>query len=75
MKEKKAYNPPAFPFKFNKGDERVTHPGMDLRDWFAGQFLAGYAADENCDKPEYAAPAAYEYADAMLKARGGGDED
>ena len=44
------------------------HPGMSLRDWFAGQALAGIAAHGE-DGPEYSAKSAYEHADAMLKER------
>jgi hypothetical protein len=42
---------PAFPFEFTEGSpadvtppERLTHTGMTLRDWFAGQALAGPAS-------------------------------
>lgn len=57
--------------------KRVVHGGMTLRDWFAGQALAGIIA--HADKfgalaPTIAAEAAYEAADAMLAARKGGDQ-
>ena len=42
------------------------HPGMTLRDWFAGQVLAAACSEEG---PETAAILAYEYADAMLTLR------
>lgn len=44
--------------------------GMTLRDWFAGQYLAGALADSTRDlyMHEYA-EFAYECADAMLAAR------
>ena len=46
-------------------------PGMALRDWFAGQALAGMGS-VNCD-PDYDYPVcaeiAYRFSDAMLKAR------
>lgn len=46
------------------------HPGMTLRDVFAGQALAGMMADKNPPWAfEAAAKAAYAIADAMLKAR------
>lgn len=44
-------------------------PEMTLRDWFAGQALAGLAAiDANCTA-ENLAKDAYLYADEMLKLR------
>ena len=45
--------------------------GMSLRDWLAGQALAGLVvtADETSAGADLTAGAAYEYADAMLKAR------
>ena len=56
-----------------------THPGMTLRDWFAGKALSGILAESfGCDpnagipppwQPEHAAERAYRMADAMLKAR------
>lgn len=55
-------------------------PGMTLRDWFAGQALAGIAANSNGifiggeirhDTPAYAR-VAYEIADAMLAERKNG---
>jgi hypothetical protein len=55
---------PAFPFKGYAGE---TY-GMTLRDWFAGQALAGMLIGEwLSDKG--VATLAYEYADAMLAAR------
>ena len=47
------------------------HEGMTLRDWFAGQALAGMGVE--CTSDEFChssvAECAYAYADAMLKAR------
>jgi len=47
--------------------------GMTLRDWFAGQALAGLLAGRgnNGDKALNWANVAYAIADAMIKARGG----
>jgi hypothetical protein len=45
--------------------------GMTLRDWFAGQALTGLLAGNTGDKAPNWAKAAYQVADAMLKARGG----
>lgn len=66
---------PAFPLAVNKTDHRYTH-GMSLRDWFAGQALAGLLAnpeidniDENASLEDSLANAAYITADAMLKER------
>jgi len=49
--------------------ERASY--MSLRDWFAGQALAGWISDGvsyGCDM-EYIAKACYEQADAMIAAR------
>lgn len=65
-------NPPAFPRSYG-------HDGMTLRDWFAGQALAGltgnaYVAEQTIRLPstevdEGVAREAYAFADAMLAAR------
>ena len=50
--------------------------GMSLRDWFAGQALAGLLAgspDADCGPKGYSADA-YSLADAMLATRDGGDD-
>jgi hypothetical protein len=60
----------------------IYGPGMTLRDWFAGQALAGMLAmpsydngnfHDNCGEP-FAGPAGYAYrmADAMIAARKAG---
>lgn len=43
--------------------------GMTLRDWFAGQALAGAIAYAGRDTAESIAQLCFEQADAMLKAR------
>ena len=68
---------PAFPetmfdVQTRHGDAiRESRPGMTLRDWFAGQVLAGLMADEgmnHCRWAEYA-KCSYDAADAMLAER------
>jgi hypothetical protein len=58
-------NPPAFP------REGYNQLGMTLRDWFAGQALAGLCVTF-CDGETYkhVSQTAYRHADAMLAARG-----
>jgi hypothetical protein len=41
-------------------------PGMELRDWFAGQVLQASCRENS---PYDAARSAYEYADAMMEIR------
>lgn len=61
----------------NASDERVVLLPVDLRDWFAGQALTGILAGGFADTIPHddingggdAAFFAYQYADAMLKAR------
>ena len=67
---------PAFPVHSvawkEKGEDRVAigTRGMTLRDYFAGQALAGALADPTCDvSPIELAKIAYREADAMLAAR------
>ena len=49
----------------------ISHStGMTLRDYFAGQALAGYLSDPNVGgDPTETARRMYAYADAMIKAR------
>jgi hypothetical protein len=69
----KPENPSAFPFQGNDGCGGMMQPefGMTLRDWFAGQALAGFMA--NTKRPttiaEDDATWCYQIADAMLAAR------
>ena len=66
---------PAFPhdvYSPYRNEDNKRWVGMSLRDWFAGQALAGIHANQHCDMDygEYhIAKRAYAYADAMLKAR------
>lgn len=62
---------PAFPVAAGQ----AQYPGMDLRDWFAGQALVGLLARQTADvcttpAPREAALYAYAIADAMLAERG-----
>ena len=61
-------NPPAFPQYFAS---QVAPGGMSLRDWFAGQALAGYLTHEDgwTAHLHVAARDCYELADAMLHQR------
>jgi len=76
--ERKPENPPAFPRTGEGfGNPMYDAPGMTLRDYFAGQALAGFMANANMPfAPDYAeveprqiADASYDIADAMLAAR------
>lgn len=65
---------PAFPRHYGTSfsAERETsnwHGGMSLRDYFAAQYLAGRSARGEIESYPEAASAAYDMADAMLKAR------
>jgi len=61
-------NPPAFP---RPGFEQPAgmQDGMTLRDWFAGQALAGLLAHASGEDPHKAPEMAYRLADAMLAER------
>lgn len=73
---------PAFPMRatFTRGLTKTTaeFKGMSLRDWFAGQALVGILSGgfantiphDDAEGGRQAAAFAYQYADAMLKARG-----
>jgi hypothetical protein len=56
----------AFPREYRTGG----HNGMTLRDYFAGQALAGRLADSSTPFDIFAARYAYRIADIMLEARG-----
>jgi hypothetical protein len=69
---------PAFPFEYEMsvGLGRVPHTGMSLRDWFAGQALAGMLDFSECTSYDISGNAsadiartAYRIADALLQSR------
>lgn len=67
-------NPAAFPSveEHPSYDFPMHHPGMTLRDYFAGQALAGILASRKMifhDQQEMMARHAFEHADAMLAER------
>lgn len=53
----------------SRGEPYYDHLGMTLRDYFAGQALAGLLADSNATSRSVYATDAYDLADAMLAAR------
>lgn len=62
----------AFPFDVQREKVRDTCPGMTLRDYFAGQALAGLMAQNAVWAVDRAAEVVYDIADAMLKRRESG---
>lgn len=68
---------PAFPITVEAGEDRygnkshVFYMGMTLRDYFAGQALAGWPVTDHGSDVDALARKCYVMADAMLAARGG----
>jgi hypothetical protein len=68
---------PAFPTVARDGNWQPHHDGLSLRDYFAGQALAGLCVPGLKDGPitdwkfDEIAPVAWRAADAMLAAREG----
>lgn len=61
---------PFHPFERSTTGGVVAHDGISLRDWFAGQVLAGDIGGlANTAAPKQCAEYAYALADAMLAAR------
>lgn len=58
---------PAFPRP--NTDNVLGQAGMSLRDWFAGQALAGMIRNNPNTDNMWVAEQCYRYADAMLEAR------
>jgi hypothetical protein len=65
----------AFPVSYGPDGTPGYGCGMTLRDWFAGQALAGLSAEgERFSRPENLTKTAFLLADLMLAARKGGAE-
>lgn len=64
---------PAFPHPAGWRRDPEISDGMSLRDWFAGQALAGILGASPPPFCEDAAEDAYRYADAMLAERSRGE--
>lgn len=68
-------NPSAFPYRRIKdytdrvGTYEDSSTGMTLRDYFAGQALAGMCSNSGANTITFKADAAYKIADLMLKER------
>ena len=65
----------AFPWPFKVPGHSPMEPGLSLRDFFAATALQGILSNPTMGLPIFKddpslAQAAYEYADAMLRARG-----
>jgi hypothetical protein len=80
MSSDKPENQPAFPSRNEDGAGGfIQHPGMTLRDWFAGKALEGMLPTAHAGTVEgvinnvvpACAKLAYVFADAMLAAREG----
>lgn len=63
---------PAFPSLHELGDIASSQGGMSMRDWFAGQALAGISTHQGsgCLTVDEIGIKSYAFADAMLAARG-----
>ena len=60
----------AFPFHIEIDEQNTcVEPGMDLRDYFAAKALTGLTSQSVKAPLGLTAKLAYEYADAMMKAR------
>lgn len=66
-----APNSYAFPGHHDAGmGEFASHPGMSLRDWFAGRAMGAFGGNIlTTSSPEHIASKAYAIADAMLVER------
>lgn len=72
MSQQQLPDEPAFPVPdshYANGEIQFGSSGMTLRDYFAGQALAGMMASGDIFAPDSAASCAYVLADSMLKER------
>ena len=60
----------AFPYVLETEFGNIQNEGMTLRDYFAGQALAGLLATGDYFPNDFSAKEAYKCADEMLKKRG-----
>lgn len=60
---------PAFPTRDDNYDEKYSGPGMALRDFFAAKAMQSIPLSIELNEQKLIATAAYQMADAMLKAR------
>lgn len=60
---------PAFALPGSAGDQWSFQPGMTLRDYFAAAALAGIVGRGASISYEWAAQAAYQFADALIAER------
>ncbi len=60
---------PAFPMSYDNSLAYTypSHKGMTLRDWFAGQALAGLLSQSHYWPPHKAADEAIEHANALIE--------
>ena len=67
----KPENPQAFPFVTQRGSKTTMYPGATLRDYFAGQAMAGDLVEGGwgMDEGTCLAERSYAFADAMLAER------
>ena len=69
----KPENPNAFPRPYSYDETEafhyLAHPGMSLRDWFAGQALIGLLSRASGEDPHKAPGLAFKLADDMLAER------
>ena len=65
-------NESAFPWQIDNGETMRGHKGMTLRDYFAGramQAIIGREDNRFTTTLDFVSAKAYQYADAMMKAR------